>query len=109
MEPTYQKDSNTGQWRWIDPAQVEEWLQIGLKSKLWEALVPDVVIHAFRDPNQVQRVYDFKFPCPATNQPSWGQYARDQPHYPKDQKEMYTDALLGGKLEPNAVTPRGVK
>ena len=109
VEPTYQKDSNTGQWRWIDPAQVEEWLRIGLKSKLWGALVPDVVIHAFRDPNQVQRVYDLKFPCPATNRPSWGRYDPGQPHHPKNQGQMYQEALQLKDKDLAFSTPTGIK
>ncbi len=109
VEPTYQKDLNTGLWRWIDPQQVKEWLQLGLKAQLWGALVPDIVIHAAGNPNQIQRVYDFKFPCPPTNRPSWRRPAPDQPHYPKDQGKMYEEALLGGKREPQRVTPTGVK
>lgn len=109
LEPTYQKDSKTGLWRWVDPKQIEEWLQIGLKSPLWGALVPDIVIHASGNPNQIQNVYDFKFPCPSTNTPSWGRYTKDQPHYPNDQGKMYEDALLGGKSNPQRVTPKGIK
>lgn len=109
VEPTYQKDFKTGLWRWIDPKQVAEWLQLGLKSQLWGALVPDIVLHASGNPNQVQGVYDFKFPCPATNRPSWGAYNEGHPHYPKDQKAMYKDALLGGEGQPKAVTIDGIK
>ena len=109
VEPTYQKDLNTGLWRWIDPQQVKEWLQLGLTAQLWGALVPDIVIHTLGNPNQVQRVYDFKFPCPKDNPPSWRRPAPDHPHYPKDQGEMYKSALLGGKREPQRVIPTGVK
>jgi hypothetical protein len=109
VEPTYQKDLNTGLWRFIDPQQVKEWLQLGLTAQLWGALVPDIVIHAAGNPNQVQRVYDFKFPCPKDNPPSWRRPAPDHPHYPKDQGEMYKSALLGGKREPQRVIPTGVK
>jgi hypothetical protein len=109
VEPTYQKDPGTGPWRWIDPKQVAEWLQLGLKSALWGALVPDIVIHASGNPNQIQRVYDFKFPCPADNRPSWRQYTRGQPHFPNHQGEMYRKALLGGKREANFSTPKGIK
>ncbi|WNG39211.1 hypothetical protein F0U61_40240 [Archangium violaceum] len=109
VEPTYQKDPNTGQWRWINPEQVEEWLQLGLTSKLWGALVPDIVLHASGNPNQAQRVYDFKFPCPADNAPSWGAYAKGHPHHPKNQEKMYADALLGGKSKPKPITPKGAQ
>ncbi|HZI08092.1 MAG TPA: hypothetical protein VEZ71_29000 [Archangium sp.] len=109
VEPTYQKDPTKGLWRWIDPAQVAEWLTLGLKSQLWGSLVPDLVLHASRNPNQVQRVYDFKFPCPSDNRPRWGKYAKGHPHHSKDQKKMYTDVLLEGKREPSAVTIDGIK
>ncbi|PTL79314.1 hypothetical protein [Vitiosangium sp. GDMCC 1.1324] len=109
VEPTYQKDPSTRLWRWIDPKQVAEWLQLGLTSQLWGALVPDIVIHATGNPNQLQRVYDFKFPCPATNSPQWGRYTKDQPHHPNDQGKMYEDALLGGKSKPMRVTSQGVQ
>ncbi|MFY0565111.1 hypothetical protein ACN28E_14820 [Archangium lansingense] len=109
VEPTYQKESSTGLWRWIDPVQVAEWLKLGLKSQLWGSLVPDLVLHASRNPNQIQRVYDFKFPCPSDKRPSWRPYSKGHPHHPKDQKEMYEEALLGGKGQPGAVTINGIK
>ncbi|HEX5752177.1 MAG TPA: hypothetical protein VFZ09_38545 [Archangium sp.] len=109
VEPTYQKDPHTGQWRWIDPKQVEEWLQLGLKSKLWGALVPDVVVHAPGNPNQAQRLYDLKFPCPPENDPSWGRYAPGQPHHPKTQEQMYRDALRLEKKDVSFSTPKGIK
>ncbi|WNG43013.1 hypothetical protein F0U60_02075 [Archangium minus] len=109
VEPTYQKDSSSGLWRWVDPKQVEEWLQLGLTSMLWGALVPDVVIHVSGNPNQVQRIYDLKFPCPRNNRPSWRQSTEGQPHYPNDQGTMYKEALLDGKLDASFVTPKGVQ
>jgi hypothetical protein len=109
VEPTYQKDFSKGLWQWIAPAQVTEWLQLGLKSQLWGSLVPDFVLHASRNPNQIQRVYDFKFPCPSDKGPSWGKYPKGHPHHSKDQKKMYKDVLLEGKREPGAVTIDGIK
>ncbi len=106
VEPTYQKDLNTGLWRFIDPQQVKEWLQLGLTAQLWGALVPDIVIHASGNPNQVQRVYDFKFPCPPSNEPRWGQYSPAQPHHPNTQGKMYE--ALGGGERPAFSTPRGI-
>ncbi len=106
VEPTYQKDLTTGLWRWIDPKQVTEWLQLGLKSQLWGALVPDIVIHAAGNPNRVQLVYDFKFPCPPHNPPKWGRYGPEQPHHPNTQGKMYE--ALGGEKLPALSTPRGI-
>ncbi|MCY1080887.1 hypothetical protein [Archangium lansingense] len=109
VEPTYQKDSRTRLWRWVDPKQVEEWLQLGLTSMLWGALVPDIVIHVSGNPNQVRHVYDFKFTCPAENPPSWRPSTRGQPHYPYDQGAMYKEALLEGRSKPSFATPQGIK
>jgi len=109
VEPTYQKDSSSGLWRWVDPKQVKEWLELGLTSMLWGALVPDVVIHVSGNLNQVRHIYDFKFPCPADNTPSWRPSTRGQPHYPHNQGKMYKKALLEGKIEPSFVTPQGIK
>ncbi|MFE8601368.1 hypothetical protein [Archangium violaceum] len=109
VEPTYQKDFSTGLWRWVDPKQVEEWLQLGLTSMLWGALVPDIVIHVSGDPNQVRRIYDFKFPCPADNRPTWRPFTEGQAHYPNHQGTMYRKALLEGKLDPRFVTPKGIQ
>jgi hypothetical protein len=108
VEPTYQKDLHTGLWRWLDPQQVKEWLQLGLTAQLWGALVPDIVIHAADNPNQVQRVYDFKFPCPPTNRPTWRPYAPDHPHYPNTQGQMYQKALRLKDDELAFSTPRGI-
>ncbi|WP_257454503.1 hypothetical protein [Archangium lipolyticum] len=109
VEPTYQQDTATGRWMRLDPKKVAEWLELGLTGKLWGSLVPDIVIHAAGDPNQVRHVYDFKFPCPANNEPSWRKSTKGQPHHPNDQRAMYRKALLGGKSEPRLVTPEGVK
>lgn len=109
VEPAYQQDTETGRWLRLDPKHVAEWLQLGLTGRLWGSLVPDIVIHAAGNPNQAQRVYDFKFPCPADNDASWRQYPKDHPHFPNDQGKMYGKALLGGKSKPRAVTPDGVK
>jgi hypothetical protein len=109
VEPAYQQDTATGQWLRLDPKQVAEWLQLGLTGRLWGSLVPDTVIHAAGNPNQVQHVYDFKFPCPADNTPSWRPSAQGHPHFPHDHGTMYSKALLGGKGTPRFTTPSGVK
>ena len=85
-----------------------KWLQLGLKSQLWGALIPDIILHAAGNPNQVHRVYDFKFPCPSDKGPKWGQYAPGQPHFPKTQGDMYKKVLLRDKDKPRLVTPKGV-
>jgi hypothetical protein len=108
VEPRYQREPGTGVWSRLDPEQVAEWLLLGMKGRLWGSLAPDVVIHEPGNPNKVQRVYDLKFPCPADNAPSWSVYSPGQAHHPKDQGQMYREALLGGKGIPRRVSPRGI-
>jgi hypothetical protein len=49
VEPRYGRDPTTGQF-----ALTERWT---------DSLKPDIVLHFARNPNKVQCVYDFKFPC----------------------------------------------
>ncbi|ATB28786.1 hypothetical protein [Melittangium boletus] len=108
LEPRYQRDPDTGSWIRLDPVQVAEWVQLGLTGRLWGSLAPDIVIHESGNPNKLQRVYDLKFPCPEDNQPRWGRYSPEQPHFPKNQGRAYRDALLGGQHHAHLISPRGV-
>jgi len=103
LEPLYQKDSHTGLWRWVDPLQVAQWLSDGLFHLLRGSLVPDVVIHAAGDPNKVQRIYDFKFPCPAGNFAKWNSYPWGHPYFGRDQGQLYKE--LGGQEPPMMLHP----
>nr|WP_254627355.1 hypothetical protein [Myxococcus sp. CA040A] len=49
IEPRYGLDPETGQY-----ALTQVWAK---------SLRPDIVLHFSKDPNRVQCVYDFKFPC----------------------------------------------
>lgn len=102
VEPRYHYDDRTGRVRLIEPRQVEEWLSDGLAALLIGTLVPDVVIHASGNPLKVQAVYEFKFPCPITNSPSWRDYPPDHPNQSDNQGQLYRDAL---GVEPHFVTP----
>lgn len=109
VEPRYQKDPNTGRWRWLDPEQVAEWLRNSLTANLAGSLVPDIVVHASGNPNKAQRVYDLKFPCPSTNPPTWGRYAVGQPHHPRTQGQMYKEALRLEDRDLAFSTPLGIQ
>ncbi|WP_095981733.1 hypothetical protein [Melittangium boletus] len=104
VEPRYQVDPSSGRWRWIDPKQVMDWLKQGLAHRLKGSLVPDVVLHVTGNPNEVQLVYDLKFPCPAGRAPRWTEYPEGHPHHPRNQGEMYQRAL-GGQQQPALVSP----
>lgn len=68
-----------------------------------EGLRPtDVVIHESGNPNKVQCVYDYKFPCLTSRRasPGWRYSSRSEP----DQGDRYKDAL-GGEAGPFLVSP----
>lgn len=93
MQPHYHYDRKTKRIRLIDPAQVDEWLRNGLLDMLLGMLIPDVVIHESGNPLKAQAVYDFKFPCPASNEPRWTNYPTGHPYSPATQGDMYGEAL----------------
>ncbi|WNG42103.1 hypothetical protein F0U61_23345 [Archangium violaceum] len=66
--------------------------------------MPDIVIHS-GNPLDVLAVYDFKFPCPDTNKPSWREYEQG-PFAGSTQGKMYLEIL---KVGPNLIAPiRGI-
>jgi hypothetical protein len=102
LQPTYRYDKKSGEIEFIASTQVDEWLRDGLFHKLLGTLIPDVVLHAAGDLLGIQAIFDFKFPCPASNEPSWHSYHRDHPFHPADQKKMYEEAF---KVEPKPIAP----
>ncbi|MBE4750642.1 hypothetical protein G4177_20955 [Corallococcus sp. ZKHCc1 1396] len=103
LEPRYLKDSRTGQTRWLDPQVVAQWLADGQFHLLLGSIVPDVVLHALGNPLKVQAVYDFKFPCPVTNLPSWDRYT-EGPFTKLWQNDVYQQ-LLGSAQPPRLIYP----
>ncbi|MHA7634029.1 hypothetical protein [Corallococcus sp. M7] len=104
LEPRYLRDAKTGRTRWLAPEEVAQWLRDGLFHLLSGSIAPDVVLHAFGNPLQAQRVYDFKFPCPVTNPPRWDTYPEGHPFAKKEQGEVYL-LLLGRDTAPRLVSP----
>jgi hypothetical protein len=104
LEPRYLRDARTGRTRWLDPEEVKLWLRDGMLYLLTGSISPDVVLHAMGDPLKVQRVYDFKFPCPVTQMPRWDTYSEGHPFAKKEQGEVY-QLLLGPETSPRLVSP----
>jgi hypothetical protein len=103
LEPRYYLDPKTGRLRLIAPELVAEWLRDGLEVLLMGTVIPDVVLHARGNPLQVQAVYDFKFPCPASSHsPRWRDSPADHPYSQGSQKDLYQKAL---GVEPRLVAP----
>lgn len=73
-------------------------------KELEGSVVPDVVIHT-GNPLQVQAVFDFKFPCPETNDGQWRSYLPGNPLRVRNQREAYLKVL---DATPALVTPKGV-
>ncbi|WP_233601938.1 hypothetical protein [Corallococcus sp. CA047B] len=104
LEPRYLKDAKTGRTRWLDPRDVAQWLADGQFHLLVGSIVPDVVLHALGNPLKVQAVYDFKFPCPVTNQPQWDIYPLGHAFAERTQGSIYQE-ILGSAQVPRMVSP----
>ncbi|RKH66756.1 hypothetical protein [Corallococcus aberystwythensis] len=104
LEPRYLRDAKTGRTRWLEPEEVAQWLRDGLFHLLTGTIAPDVVLHALGNPLKVQRVYDFKFPCPVSNIPRWDPYPDGHLFASKNQGEIYQQ-LLKSEQVPQLVSP----
>ncbi|CAM3451978.1 hypothetical protein G4177_23515 [Corallococcus sp. ZKHCc1 1396] len=92
LKPRYRYDPKTKALELISAEAEQALLQSGRTGKLKGTLVPDVVIHA-GNPLKAQEVFDFKFPCPISNNPSWRRYPEGPPHEGRDQGEVYRAAF----------------
>lgn len=99
LEPTYKLDPATKQWVRLEPQWVAKWVTERLFDLLLGTRVPDVVLHASGNPNAVQRVYDFKFPCLAKRR-------EDPLSDDAVQLQLEKYRALGGDEEPAIVTPQ---
>jgi hypothetical protein len=84
----------------VSPEEARRLLQQGCGNELEGTIVPDVVIHS-GDPLEVLAVYDFKFPCPETNSPTWRAYEQG-PFAGSTQGKIYFAIL---NIVPNLVAP----
>ncbi|MFL5351939.1 hypothetical protein [Archangium sp.] len=101
LEQRYRFDPATGQKSLVSKEARDKLVRQGRAKELEGTLEPDVVIHS-GDPLQAWAVYDFKFPCPETNLPTWTKYPKGHPYQGRTQGEMYRRAL--GR-SPSRVTP----
>ncbi|MFP2912324.1 hypothetical protein ACLESD_46340, partial [Pyxidicoccus sp. 3LFB2] len=101
VEQRYRLHPETRRLERLSHEKEVEMLRNGGKE-LTGSVVPDVVIHT-GDPLQVQAVYDFKFPCPNSNPPSWKRYPPGPPLKASNQGEAYRNAF---GVAPTPVTPK---
>lgn len=93
LQPQYRYHRKPRHLELLDPRQVAKWLRDGLYGMLLGTLIPDVVVHAANDPLRVQRVFDFKFPCPSSNSPVWHEYPENHPYHGTNQGGIYEEAF----------------
>jgi hypothetical protein len=84
VEPRYGRSSSAGQY--------------ALTDRGTGSLRPDIVLHLAGNPNKVQCVYDFKFPCKADSKLA--------PIGPKVRQQLESYDNLGGTCPPAVVTPQ---
>jgi hypothetical protein len=103
VQPRYKFDAAAGRWRMLDPELVAKWMKEQLFDLLLGTLAPDIVVHEAGNPDKVQRVYDYKFPCLPSRKtrPRW-RYSQDEQ---VDQGTRYRNAL-GGEERPRLITPQ---
>jgi hypothetical protein len=101
LEQRYRYDSRTGQKQLVSSKEAQALLQQGCGNELEGTIAPDVVIHS-GNPLAVLAVYDLKFPCPASNEPSWRDYEEGHPYHGSDQGRIYHKIL---QVIPRLVAP----
>ncbi|MBM7112926.1 hypothetical protein [Archangium primigenium] len=101
LEPRYRQDPATGRTHLVSEQEARRLLQTGCGEDIKGTLRPDVVLHS-GDPLLVQAVYDFKFPCPSTNEPFWREYI-EGPHQGAHQGAVYARRL---QTEAALISPR---
>ncbi len=88
----------------ISPEKEQQLIQAGCTKELWGSIKPDIVLHAGYNLLQAALIIDLKFPCPASNDPTWRWYGRTSPYNGFTQGQVYQQALGG---EVFLLTPRG--
>jgi hypothetical protein len=90
LEPRYRYDRQTGKKQLLSPEETREFLRKNCGDELVGTLVPDVVIHS-GDPLRILAIYDFKFPCPISNEPRWNRYPQGHPYFGFNQGKVYEE------------------
>jgi hypothetical protein len=101
LEQRYRDNPQTGQKQLVSGKEAQALLEQGCGKELKGTIVPDVVIHS-GNPLEVLAVYDLKFPCPSSNEPSWNEYEEGPPHHGSNQRRIYLKIL---QVIPKLVAP----
>jgi hypothetical protein len=92
LEPRYRYDRQMKEKSLLSAEEVKRLLESGRGAELVGTIAPDVVIH-LGDPLRPIALFEFKFPCPAYNKPTWREYPEGHPHAGKSQKRLYEEVL----------------
>jgi hypothetical protein len=92
VEPRYRYNRETKEKSLLSAEEVKRLLESGRGAELVGTIAPDVVIH-LGNPLWPVDLFEFKFPCPPSNEPRWMQYPRGHPHAGKNQKKVYEEIL----------------
>ncbi|MFY2561693.1 hypothetical protein ACN469_29100 [Corallococcus terminator] len=91
-EQRYRYDRARGTLAMVSEEETRGLLNSGCGDELKGTLVPDLVIHD-GNPLSAHRIYDFKFPCIATNMTPWHEYPVGHTYGGMSQKMIYREAF----------------
>ena len=91
LEPRYRYDREQRRRQLLSAQEVRTILQRDCGEDLKGTLKPDVVIHS-GNALEVLAIYDFKFPCPSSNDPSWKTYLGGS-QQGSSQGDLYAEGL----------------
>ncbi|WP_375754325.1 hypothetical protein [Corallococcus exercitus] len=103
IEQRYRYYPNAGILETISREQEARLIAQGCTRELWRTLKPDLVLHADRNLLKAALTLDFKFPCPASNEPRWTPYGEHSAYAGRKQGDLYKKALGG---EAMLISPR---
>jgi hypothetical protein len=92
LEPRYRYDSQTMEKSLLSSGEMRRLLEAGRGTELVGTIAPDVVIH-LGDPLRPVDLFEFKFPCPPSNDLRWRKYPEGHPYAGQTQMEVYTEIL----------------
>jgi hypothetical protein len=101
LQQRYGYDRETGRIWLVSETQAQKLLRQGQGKALRGTLVPDVVIHTGQA-LQILSVYDFKFPCPGSNEARWSLYPPGHVYESAFQGIIYEEAF---GIRPFRVSP----
>jgi len=92
LEPRYRYNRQTQEKSLLSAEEVKRLLESGRSAELVGTLAPDVVIH-LGNPLWPVELFEFKFPCPQSNDVRWRKYPQGHPYAGDTQKTVYERVL----------------